>query len=175
MSSILVLGLLLRMYVATDLYVHEWDERYHALVAKNLIQHPLTPTLYENPVLSYNYKGWTTNHVWLHKQPVALWCMALSMKVFGVNEIALRLPSILFSVLGIWLTFQIALLLFGRKVAFIAACTLFMACLLNLQEAEYRLTILTLLFSSSSNWGCILVCLLQKKTANCPLLQLESP
>ena len=39
-------GLILRIYSASDLFLHSWDERYHALVAKNLLQHPLLPTLY---------------------------------------------------------------------------------------------------------------------------------
>jgi len=37
-------GLILRIYTSADFYLHTWDERYHALVAKNMIQHPLTPT-----------------------------------------------------------------------------------------------------------------------------------
>ena len=41
----------LHLWVSMDPYLHEWDERYHALVAKNLMPHPLKPTLYDNPVL----------------------------------------------------------------------------------------------------------------------------
>ncbi|HMG14269.1 MAG TPA: hypothetical protein VK590_02410 [Saprospiraceae bacterium] len=92
---LIIAGLALRIYTATDLFLHDWDERYHALVAKNLIQHPLLPTLYDNPVLAYDYKSWSSNHIWLHKQPLPLWMMAFSMYLFGVNEIALRIPSII--------------------------------------------------------------------------------
>ncbi|MFT5169209.1 MAG: hypothetical protein ACI8P3_004457 [Saprospiraceae bacterium] len=42
---ILLCGFLLRLYVAGDFYLHDWDERYHAVVAKNLMDHPLKPTL----------------------------------------------------------------------------------------------------------------------------------
>jgi len=118
---LLLAGLFLRVYVGTDFYLHEWDERYHALVAKNLIQHPLIPTLYENPILAYDYKNWTANHIWVHKQPFPLWSMALSMYFFGVNEIALRIPSILLSTFAIFLTYKIGTLIFGREVGFIAA------------------------------------------------------
>jgi 4-amino-4-deoxy-L-arabinose transferase-like glycosyltransferase len=104
---IVICGLALRIYTSTDFFLHSWDERYHALVAKNLIQHPLTPTLYDNPVLPYDYRNWKANHIWLHKQPLPVWTIAASMRLFGVNEIALRLPSIILSTIGILLTFLI--------------------------------------------------------------------
>jgi 4-amino-4-deoxy-L-arabinose transferase len=113
-------GLLLRIYSSSDLFLHEWDERYHALVAKNLIRHPLTPTL-SDPNLPYDYQNWTNSHIWLHKQPLPLWTMALSMWLFGINEIALRLPSIILSTMGIWLTYSIGRHLFNPKVGIIGA------------------------------------------------------
>lgn len=51
---IVLCGFLLRLFTGVDLYLHEWDERYHALVAKNLINHPLLPTLYDHPLLPYD-------------------------------------------------------------------------------------------------------------------------
>lgn len=118
---IVLCGFLLRLFAGFDLYLHPWDERFHALVAKNLIEHPLLPTLYEHPLLQYNYRNWAGNYVWLHKQPLPLWTMASSMKLFGINEIALRLPSIILSTIGIYLTFYIGQMLFNRTVGFIAA------------------------------------------------------
>jgi len=114
-------GLLLRVFVATDLFLHPWDERFHALVAKNLMSHPFLPTLYENPVLPFDFKNWFSNHIWLHKQPVPLWSMALSMKIFGINEIALRIPTVLISTLGTLAIYRIGEYLYSRKTAFIAA------------------------------------------------------
>lgn len=116
---LILCGLTLRIYMSTDFFLHAWDERYHALVAKNLIQHPLTPTLYENPILPYDYKNWTANHIWLHKQPLPLWTMATSMWLFGINEIALRLPSIIFNTIGIGLTFSIASYFFNKKIGYL--------------------------------------------------------
>ena len=114
-------GLLLRIYAASDFFLHEWDERYHALAAKNMADHPLRPTLYDHPVLPYNYEDWSSNHIWLHKQPLALWAMALSLKLFGISEIALRIPSILLSTLAIWLTYAIARHYTDEKTALLAA------------------------------------------------------
>ena len=101
--------------------LHQWDERFHALVAKNLISDPLKPTLYRSPAVSYDYRDWTSNHVWLHKPPVALWLMAGSMRVFGINEIAMRLRSLLLSTGAVLLTFLIGRVLFDDRVALLAA------------------------------------------------------
>lgn len=120
-ACIVISGFFLRLYAASDQYLHPWDERYHALVAKNLINNPLHPTLYANPVLPYDYTNWTANHTWLHKQPVPLWVMAGSMYVFGVHEFSLRLPSVLLTTLGILLMFLIARSLYNARIAMIAA------------------------------------------------------
>lgn len=114
-------GFLLRFYTASDGYLHKWDERYHALVAKNMTSHPLTPTLYDQPVLPADYKSWVGSHIWLHKQPLPLWAMAGSMSLFGFNETAVRLPSIILTTMGIWLTFAIAVFFFSRRTAWMAA------------------------------------------------------
>ena len=117
----MVCGLALRIYTSSDFFLHTWDERYHALVAKNLIQHPLTPTLYDNPILPYEYKNWTGNHIWVHKQPIPLWGIALSLRIAGINEFAVRLPSIILSSGGILITYYIASYLYSSKVAYISS------------------------------------------------------
>ena len=114
-------GVILRVFISTDFYLHEWDERYHALVAKHLINSPLKPMLYSDPLMPFDFREWAGNHIWMHKQPLTLWGLALSLWLFGVNEIALRLPSILLTTLGIWLTFKIAKELFNSRVAFLSA------------------------------------------------------
>jgi len=114
-------GAILRIYTSLDFYLHEWDERYHALVAKNLIDNPFKPMLYQYPILDYDYKNWAGNHIWVHKQPVPLYSMALSMFVFGKNVIALRFPSIILSTLAIIGTFKIGKILFTKKVGLIGA------------------------------------------------------
>ena len=118
---LILCGLILRVYTSMDFFMHSWDERFHALVAKNLIQHPLTPTLYDNPILSYDYKNWVGSHIWVHKQPLPLWAMAASMWLLGINEIALRLPSIILTTIGIGLTFGIGSYFFNRKIGYLAA------------------------------------------------------
>jgi 4-amino-4-deoxy-L-arabinose transferase-like glycosyltransferase len=119
--AVLALAFLLRLQASTDRFLHPWDERYHAVVAKNLIQDPLTPVLYADPVLPYDTKDWGGNHVWLHKPPFTLWLMALSLRLFGVTELAARLPSVLFSTLTVALVFAIGRRLFTEKIAILAA------------------------------------------------------
>ncbi|MDZ7740407.1 MAG: glycosyltransferase family 39 protein [Bacteroidota bacterium] len=112
---------MLRVYVASDAFLHTWDERFHALVAKNLTKHFLKPTLYDEVVFPYDIENWVANHVWLEKGPVPLICLALSMKVLGVNLFALRLPSVILSLLSVYLTFLIAQMLFNKRIALMAA------------------------------------------------------
>ena len=121
LSLIVLAALVIRMDASWQYSLHEWDERFHALVAKNLIADPLKPTLYRSPAVAYDYRDWTSNHVWLHKPPVALWLMAGSMRVFGVNEIAMRLPSMLLATGAVLLTFLIGRVLFDDRVALLAA------------------------------------------------------
>lgn len=122
-SLILIIfcGLILRIFVSLDPDLHKWDERYHALVSKNVMANPLKPMLYSDPVLPYDYKDWASNHIWMHKQPLPLWIMAGSMKLFGLNVYALRLPGILLSTLGIFLMFFIARYLFDDRVAILSS------------------------------------------------------
>jgi 4-amino-4-deoxy-L-arabinose transferase-like glycosyltransferase len=118
--AIAAAGLALRLYAGCDLFLHTWDERFHALVAKHLAEHPLVPTLYEHPVLAYDFRNWRANHVWLHKPPLALWLMAASIRVLGADEIALRLPGLLLSTVAIFLTCVIGFYLCGRRAGLLA-------------------------------------------------------
>ena len=98
-----------------------YDEAFHALTARNLLMHPLRPTLVERPYLPYDYTNWLENHVWLHKPILPLWEIALSYSVFGVNTFALRLPAALLSAGAVLLTYLIGRELFDRRAAFVAA------------------------------------------------------
>ncbi len=120
--AVVVLAAAFRVWLSsTHDYLHEWDERYHALVAKNLLLHPLKPTLYETPLTDYDFREWAYNHIWLSKPPLPLWMMALSLKCWGLTEWAVRFPSILFSLGSVFLTYKIGQHLFDRKVGLWAA------------------------------------------------------
>jgi 4-amino-4-deoxy-L-arabinose transferase len=118
---ILLIGLFLRVRLSQDKCVHKWDERYHALVAKNLLKHPLKPTLYETSLFAYDYKQWYANHLWLHKQPLPLWLIAASYAVFSSGDLQTRIPSILLSLLAIYVTYLLGKNLFNDKVGLLSA------------------------------------------------------
>ena len=105
---------------------------FHAIVARNMMKHLLKPTLFEQPYLPYDYRSWggdhvwshtfwQGNHVWLHKPPYALWQIAISYHLFGVNTFALRLPSLILSGLAVLITYLIASELYDKKVGLVAA------------------------------------------------------
>lgn len=106
----------------SDPYLHFWDERFHALVAKNCMDDPFSPKLYRE-WLSEQYDPllWSHGYIWLHKQPLFLWQIALSFKLFGVSLFALRLPSVIMATLMIPLTYRIGSLLIDKKLGYFAA------------------------------------------------------
>ncbi len=98
-----------------------WDEVFHAVVAQNVLKHPLKPTLIDVPYLPYDMKKWGANHIWLHKPIFPFWQIALSFAVLGVNTFALRLPSAILSTAAAGLTYLIGKELFDRRTALFAA------------------------------------------------------
>ena len=97
------------------------DESCHAVVAKNLLKHPLKPTLIETPYLHYFEEVWGGNHIWLHKPVLPLWQSAFSMWLLGINTFAFRLPSAILSTLAVWITYLIGVELLSKRAALIAA------------------------------------------------------
>lgn len=121
LAALVLCAALLRLGPSLDPGLHPWDERYHALVAKNLAEDPLEPTLYADPLLPHDDANWTVAHIWLHKPPFAMWCMALSIKILGPHVLAVRLPSILFACLAVVLSHSLAKSLVSLRVAFWSA------------------------------------------------------
>lgn len=119
---ILIVGFFLRLWMITlDPFLQNWDEHFHALVAKNFSQNFLFPVLIKNPVIEYNISEWNANHVWVHKQPFFLWQMALSIKLFGTSVFAVRLPSLIMTTVSLLIIFRLTYLLTKNyKVSFIA-------------------------------------------------------
>jgi 4-amino-4-deoxy-L-arabinose transferase-like glycosyltransferase len=143
LGLLLLSAFLLRLLIISlDPFLHEWDERYHALVAKNMVTNPFKPMLVVHPIMAYNMLDWSNSHLWVHKQPLFLWQMAASMKLFGVNEIAMRLPSALMSTALVWVTYDLCKSWIPKhnEVAFIAAfLTTFSAYTLELVSGRLSL------------------------------------
>ncbi len=108
-QTALAAGLILRVCaIDFDPFLHNWDERFHALVARNMVNFPFKPMLRVDPVLPYVIKDWCCNHVWVHKQPLFMWQMALSMKILGVSVWAMRLPSAIMGAVALFFVRDIA-------------------------------------------------------------------
>ena len=112
---------LLKLHHLDHAAVKPLDEVFHAIVARNFLKHPLTPTLVDRPFLPYNRDDWLANHIWLHKPPMAMWQIAVSYAILGVGTLALRLPSAILSTLAAGLTYLIGVRLLDRTSALIAA------------------------------------------------------
>ncbi len=108
----------------SDPFLHMWDEQVHAVIAKNMLTNPFKPMLMPDPILPYDYKNWTGNHIWVHKQPLFLWQIALSFKLFGTNIFSLRLPSILMTSLLVFPVYRIGKLVSGKQAGIFAAALL---------------------------------------------------
>lgn len=105
-----------------DPFLHDWDERFHALVAKSLMTDPLHPRMMYNPLYITDKYAWCCNYTWLHKQPLFMWQMALSMKIFGVSEFSIRYPSVLMGSLMVVFLYRIVVLTVkNRDSAFLVA------------------------------------------------------
>lgn len=115
----------IRLFMAhLDPFLYDWDEKYHALVARNMMTDPFSPMLKTEILIPYFKTNWCCNHIWLHKQPLFMWQMALSMKIFGVSEFAIRYPSVLMGALMVPLVFRICLLLTGNQLTSYGAALL---------------------------------------------------
>ena len=118
---IFTLALLLRVFMAGDLFLHEWDERFHAVIAKNIWSSPFAPRLYTDGVLTYDFARWSESDLWLSKPFLPFWVMGGSIALFGSNEFGLRLPSVLIGLVSVWVTLRLGTELFGRKPGLVAA------------------------------------------------------
>lgn len=68
---------------------------------------------------------WVTPHFnyvsYFHKPPLLYWATAISLRTFGVNEFAARLPVALVGLLTVFLTFALGHRMFGARAALFAA------------------------------------------------------
>lgn len=68
------------------------------------------------------YWNWSQHLDWCYysKPPMIAWLLAASTSIFGNNELGVRLPAVLFGTASLWLLYQTALTLYGRRAAAIA-------------------------------------------------------
>lgn len=121
LALVLFTGLILGSFLASDPYLHIYDEGFHALIAKNLSYDFFKPVLYRIPHLPYDIEHWWSNHIWLSKPILPFWLMNIAIQLFGENVYSLRFFSILFHLLSVLTTFFIGRRLFNQDIGLLAA------------------------------------------------------
>jgi len=129
---LIVIGFLIRfLMISIDPFLHNWDEHFHALVAKNLSKDFTLPILLNHPLEGYRIEAWCDNHIWLHKQPLFLWQIAIANKFFSTSIFSVRLPSLIMTTLSLLIIYRVTFLATkDRKISLIA---LFLATFSNYQ------------------------------------------
>lgn len=90
----------------------DWDEAWYAEIARNILKSHNWLLLSFNGLPYYDHP------------PTGFWLMAISMKIFGINEFAVRFPSALCGFLSIILIYLIGRKLFNRNAGFISTMIL---------------------------------------------------
>lgn len=97
------------------------DEAFHAVVARNMVDHPLWPTLNEGITIPTQPGDWQNGAIWLHKPPMAMWQAAASFRVLGISTFSLRLPSAILATAAVLLTYLIGRRLLDPVAGLVAA------------------------------------------------------
>ena len=124
--TLVLAGLSFRLMMAfIDPFLNIWDEQFHALVAKNMCDNFFHPVLVANSVdncMSPDY--WPFTDTWVHKPPLFLWQMAIAVKIFGAKTWAIRIPSVIFSVLTIPVIYRCGKIIANERTGYFAALLL---------------------------------------------------
>ena len=99
LGTLLFTGYLLIFHNLGKAQIRIWDE---ATYANNAID------MYENPGNPLVIKHQGEPDLYNVKPPLVIWLQALSMKIWGINEFAVRLPSALFGLLTVLLLYGFA-------------------------------------------------------------------
>lgn len=108
------LSLIICFWRLGDEPLHEWDESRNGVNAIEMLNNGDLVNLY--------YGG--LPDTWNAKPPLLIWLIALSFKVFGFNEFALRFPSALAAFISFIILFQLIRLYTGKTLAFITCLML---------------------------------------------------
>lgn len=104
---LIIVGFFFRFYGLSKNYSFWNDEEYVAIFTRAILERG-------QPILANGYSSGI--YQWLQ-----YWLGAISAKIFGLNEFALRFPSVIFGVLTIWVIFLLGKELFDRNVGLVAA------------------------------------------------------
>ncbi|HYV94560.1 MAG TPA: glycosyltransferase family 39 protein [Chitinophagales bacterium] len=93
---------------------------------------------------------------YLDKPPLLFWLSVLSFKIFGVSTFAYKLPSFLFTLLGVYATFRLAKYLYSEETGLLAALIVYTCQAFYLFNNDVRTDTLLTAFVIFSCWQLIL-------------------
>lgn len=91
--------------------MHLWDESSYALNALEMLQT-------KNPIELYQFGK---PDLYNTKPPLAIWCMAVSIRCLGFNELGARVPAALFGISSVLLLFTIGYRIFRNELQALCA------------------------------------------------------
>jgi len=107
LAVLLLFGFFYRIYGLSDNHSFWTDENHLAIFARAILERG-------KPVLANGY------HTRIY-QLIPYYLSAISAKIFGLNEFAIRFPSVIFGVLTIWAVYLLGKELFNKNVGLVAA------------------------------------------------------
>ncbi len=105
--SLVIIGFFFRLYGLSKNYSFWTDENHLAIFVKTILERG-------KPALANGYS--TGIYHWLQ-----YWLSAISARIFGLNEFAVRFPSVVFGILTIWAVWLLGREMFGRNAGLTAA------------------------------------------------------
>jgi 4-amino-4-deoxy-L-arabinose transferase-like glycosyltransferase len=136
---IMAIALFFSTYHLTLNDVMEWDEARNAINAWEMY--------HRGDYINLYYDG--QPDTWNAKPPLFIWLVVLGYKIFGFNEIALRLPSVISTLFFFYFFFQLIKRRAGGTTAFLS-CLILLGC--N--------SIVTRHIGISGDFDALLICLL---------------
>ena len=108
LALLAALGVICPLLAAPHIPLVDPDEGLHASIAQEMVESGdwIVPHLLDEPFLD--------------KPILYFWAIAASLKIFGMSEAAVRLPGLLFGMLGTLTTAAIAWRILGRRTGLIA-------------------------------------------------------
>lgn len=104
---LVIIGFSYRLYDLSENYSFWTDENHLAIFVRAILERG-------KPVLTNGYS--TGAYHWLQ-----YWLSAISARIFGLNEFAIRFPSVVFGTLTIWAVWLLGRKVFGKNVGLVAA------------------------------------------------------
>jgi 4-amino-4-deoxy-L-arabinose transferase-like glycosyltransferase len=93
---------------------------------------------------------------YLDKPPLLFWLSAISFKIFGFSNLAYKLPSFLFAILGVYSTAKIGELLYDKKTGILAALMLVFSFGMFVMTNDIRTDTILLGATIFSTWQLLL-------------------